>query len=1329
MSDQDTREIDSITFSLFSAEQILNMSVCKIDSSKLGFEKSIKTKESNDIVVRLKNSENRSGSSGTVYDPRMGTLENGVNCETCHQDVWKCPGHFGHIELTEPIIHPLYYKQVTSFLKCFCIKCFQLLISRDIVHLNGLNRYKGSKRFDMILEKLDKVDICYHCSHPQPEIKFSTNDSTISMVYKKKTKDKIIIVLTVEEIKKIFDNISNEDISTIGFDPTLVHPKNFIMTMFLVLPPCCRPYVITDGNMCDDDLTNQLIEIIKANNHLKSEDGVPIPEAKRQKYLHSLKFRILTFFNNSQGKAKHTTNGRPIKGLKERLGGKSGQIRNNLMGKRSTCPETPILMFETGNWKRAEHIVVGDIVVGDDGLPRTVINTVTGISPLYTIKQSYGDNYNVSCEHLLTLKYSEHCKIYWNNKSNKWCMKWYDRNSKTVKHIKIPIIKITKNKAFNQLKKIKNFLNQNPIIDIHIKDYLSLPYSVRKCMLGIKLNVPIQWKKKDVKIDPRILGLCLADNFLYKKQIKNLKTPIINYVKEWSQKYCIDFYTYITNNFQNKILQTNFLTSLKHFNLYNNYIPEEYIVNNEETRLLVLAGLIDMDGYVNHKDRIIYITQSIKNKIILNGALKIARSLGFYANINEKNTTFVDFNGIIINEKVFELTIFGEGIEKIPTLLPYKRCVKSIHKNIFSYNIEVTNAGIGRFCGFEVDQNNRFLLGDFTITHNCDQSGRTVIGPDPTLKMGQLGMPKEMAEILTVPVHVANYNIDILNKLVNNGKANFVLTNNGETRINLQSAINYRGTRLLHGDIIINQKGEESIVNNGKQQLKEGERVKRNGQFLEKIRYPCKKEYSLKIGDIVERHLQNGDIVLLNRQPTLHKGSMMAQKIIIMPHKTLRFNLSIAKSFNADFDGDEMNIHVPQTLEEQAELKMLSASKYNIISSQASKPNMCIVQDSLLGAYRMTFGNKMIRKDQFFNIAMKTEMNTKDIIDKIQHIRTILKQKGKKTQCFNGKGLISLILPDDLIYEKHNGANPEEPVVKIYRGVLYEGTLDKSIIGASHNSLIQIIYKEYGENAASSFIDNIQFVTNNWLIITSFSIGVEDCMVQGADKEIEISNVIQKCFIEAERIKNTTTHQGIRELRIIAALSKAKDIGLRIAKDALTPTNNFLSTVNSGSKGDFFNIAQITGLLGQQNLLGQRVNPTLSNGKRTLPHYPCGELPVELEYESRGFISSSFIKGLNPKEFYFHAMSGREGICDTAMGTATSGYMQRRIVKLTEDIKSQYDGTVRDAIGKIYQLSYGENGLDPVNTVKVGNSQEPCDISRIVAKLNMKHELQLKKKK
>ena len=606
----------------------------------------------------------------------------------------------------------------------------------------------------------------------------------------------------------------------------------------------------------------------------------------------------------------------------------------------------------------------------------------------------------------------------------------------------------------------------------------------------------------------------------------------------------------------------------------------------------------------------------------------------------------------------------------------------------------------------------------------CDQTARTVIGPDPTLRLGELSVPPAMANILTVPIRVATFNIDILQELVDRGDANSLLKPDGKTRINLKRF--RRGTRLLSGDIIY--RGDNTIVVvTGRELVESGDRVKRGEDFLERVAH-ANRSYKLKLGWIVERKLREDDYVLLNRQPTLHKASMMAMQVKIRKGKTLRMNLAITKPFNADFDGDEMNIHVPQSIEAQAELEMLSAAQWHIISPQSSKPNMAIVQDSLLGAYLMTFGTKTISKGQFFNLVYKIEIK-EPYLKRMQHIRRVLKEKNKKVQCYNGKGVISMFLPSNLNYEMRNGADPDEPVVKIRKGVLYEGTLNKAILGSSHNSLIQIIHKEYGPADAAYFIDCIQFATNNWLMIESFTVGLGDCLVADPRKQQEIRDVIQKCYIEAEGLKDTTSHLNIREMRINAALNKAKDIGLRIAKGSLSKNNNFLRTVQAGSKGAIFNITQITGLLGQQNLGGRRITHQISQGRRSLPHYPFGESTPEMEYESRGFIASSFIHGLGPREFYFHAMSGREGVSDTAMGTATSGYMQRRIIKLTEDLKVQYDGTIRDVQGNIYQMTYGGTGIDPATTVKVEGRQEICNVSRMVDELNMRHEDQEKKKK
>jgi DNA-directed RNA polymerase II subunit RPB1 len=422
-----------------------------------------------------------------------------------------------------------------------------------------------------------------------------------------------------------------------------------------------------------------------------------------------------------------------------------------------------------------------------------------------------------------------------------------------------------------------------------------------------------------------------------------------------------------------------------------------------------------------------------------------------------------------------------------------------------------------------------------------------------------------------------------------------------------------------------------------------------------------------------------------------------------------------------------MNIHVPQTLEARTELLSLSATKHNMMTAQTSKPNIVIVQDSLVASYRMTKPNlcENMTKSEFFNVANRainvdgTPLKPKFILDRIQAIRRILKLKNKKIQAYNGKGLISLILPPNFNYENKNDVDDSEPVVRIFKGVFYEGVFTKAEIGGGGNSILQILYKEYGKDVASTFIDNMQFLTNQWLIHSGFSVGIKDCI---ATKSEEINAVIEKCFLEAKGIEETTHHEGIKEIRVNAALSKARDIGLRIAKNALDVKNNFLSTVNSGSKGDFFNIAQITGLLGQQNLCGKRVPKHLNQGKRTLPHYPFGEIPKEMEYESRGFIRHSFIHGLNPQEFYFHAMSGREGITDTAMGTSKSGYIQRRIVKVMEDISVKYDGTIRNTEGNIFQFSYGDDGFDASETIFKKGEAQACDITRLIDKLNMEEE-------
>jgi DNA-directed RNA polymerase beta' subunit len=1306
----DVKEIDEIIFGLFSAKEIIDMSVCKVDTTKLT-------------------------GNGSVYDERMGgNTDNNIPCVTCGQTPKNCPGHFGHIEFNEYIIHPLFYKQVVAFLRCFCIQCNRLLITADQVAVCGLLRYVREMRFKKIIEKLEKVDICCHCSHPQPKIAHSITDNTISMVYKEKVveeennddsgeekttkkivkKDsKISIAMSIDEIKKTLDAILDEDVILCGFAPERVHPRNFIMSVFPVIPPCFTEDTIV--------YTNNGYKFIK--NVLDTD----------KLYTHTGKFQSI----NERHITKYT---------------KSDMVEVDIVYHPHSIKCTPEHPFYVRNiilsadnnkkiigdpkWIPALELTNNSFV----GMKRNTNNNL----PYFTVEN--GEIFCLSniLEWFLLGYFTKNGCLDFVNKGY-FSLVYHIRDEdiivKIIKKLGITTTITNKNHRYKTLecynfiywhilkefynenndKKIPQWVQDSPVnfVEEYINSYI---YN--------RNRLQFITDSKDIAFSMQLLFLKIGKickisyNKIYTLRVDEQKDDLSILLEK-------DYIWY--NVFSKKdifstkdILVYNFDVGTDH-----TYCVENVIVHNC-ARPFVLA-----DGNICDDD----LTNQILEIIKANNILKPSDD----TIPDEKRETKKQKALQSLKFRVLTLFNNSQGKAKHPT---NGRPIKGLKERMTGKEGQIRNNLMGKRVEF---------------------SGRTVIGPDPKLKFGEMGVPKQIAEELTIPERVTVFNKEYLSKLVNNDKANFVMKNEGDTRINLKYAMFRKGTELLYGDVVIRGEEELPVINNNVV-LQNGDKVRRDGKILKGLKngdiiirkderllygqegvnirygdnierdgknipyssiltYPSKKRVALNIGDVVHRHLKNGDVILLNRQPTLHKGSMLAKKIRVMPGKTFRMNLDTCKTFNADFDGDEMNIHVPQSLESRAELEFLSATKHNIISAQASKPNIAIVQDSLLAAFLMTKQNLPITKSQFFDISLSGDINGRNLwsLERVKTIREVLKLKGKKPTVYNGRGLISLILPEDFIYDKKNDAHPDEPYIRIYRGVLYEGALDKNILGASHNSIIQVLNKEYGYSTAADFISNIQFVTNSWLLQNGFSIGLQDCLITSPESVIKIQDKISRCYVEAEGIELATHNPGIREVRITAALNKAKDVGMKIAKDSMSEENNLLSTVHSGSKGDFFNIAQLTGLLGQQNLLGKRVLPTLNHGKRTLPHYSFEKMEKEDEYESRGFVRHSFIEGLTPQEYFFHAMSGREGICDTAMGTAKSGYIQRRIIKCCEDIQIKYDGSVRDTTGNVYQMSYGDNGFDPCSTVKVGNSQEPCDVTRMVARLNLQHEMNSEK--
>lgn len=300
------KEIKSIQFGIMSAEDILKYSVVEITSSKLS-------------------------GPGTVYDDRLGSMENNVNCVTCGLKSRICSGHIGHVVLRENVIHPLYYKYIVAILKCICIHCHKLLLNKNYIKLYKLDssHISGENKFKHVQEQIAKIEYCNECNTAQPKIMLSIADSLIYAVYKNNKTQKRV-VMEADDILEIFKDVTVEDLKYLGIDGFNSHPKDLILTCLPVISPRSRPFVITDNMVCDDDLTIQYIEIIKVNNHLADKT---LSEPKRQKYISTLNFRIKCLMDNSHGKSRHTNN-RPMRGIRERVAGKSGIIRSHLMGKR-----------------------------------------------------------------------------------------------------------------------------------------------------------------------------------------------------------------------------------------------------------------------------------------------------------------------------------------------------------------------------------------------------------------------------------------------------------------------------------------------------------------------------------------------------------------------------------------------------------------------------------------------------------------------------------------------------------------------------------------------------------------------------------------------------------------------------------------------------------------------------------------------------------------------------------------------------------------------------------------------------------------------------------
>ncbi len=520
-------------------------------------------------------------------------------------------------------------------------------------------------------------------------------------------------------------------------------------------------------------------------------------------------------------------------------------------------------------------------------------------------------------------------------------------------------------------------------------------------------------------------------------------------------------------------------------------------------------------------------------------------------------------------------------------------------------------------------------------------SARTVVSPDTHISIDEVGVPIEVAMELTVPVVVTPWNIELCRS--------YVLADEND---------------IPHANYVI---------------LPDGHRLRVTEKTKEGV------AERLVVGSIVERTLVDGDIVLFNRQPSLHRISMMCHEVRILPGKTFKLNPLVCPPYNADFDGDEMNLHVIQNVEARVEAMMLMKVHKQILSPRHGFAIITPTEDYITGAFYQTVSGREYTKDEACQL-----MGIANIYS--------LPKPDRKNGNYSGRVLFSVFIPENYSVNIKTKFYPfPDGEVVIKDGVLLEGAIESKLY--SH-LLPEHIFLTLGPEAAKEFLDRSSKETLYALTWEGFSLSLRNYEVDEEHKK-KIRDILDKMKREIdalivkyhnktlERFPGMSLHETLENMIMMATANARKKLE-EVVVEAFGHDNPSIVVGKIGARGSLLNCLQMSASVGQQSVRSRRIHRGYSS--RVLPHFK----PKDLSAEAHGYVFSSFFDGLKPTEVFFQAMGGRDSLVIKALGTGRSGYMQRRLIHALENFIVDKDYSVRDSTGAIVQTIYGGDGLDPM---------------------------------